>query len=122
MKYEKKNNTFVELLRYDPIKTLLNIMKIKKITQIDVCNYLGINERNTRNYFLGKTKLTRKFLASMCCILELSFQMSLELFKIAGLEITLLGEGPMYFDFLKNIDNFSIEENLSRLKEIKEKK
>lgn len=119
MKYEINNNTFVELLRYDPIKTLLNLMKVKKITQIDVCNYLGINERNTRNYFLRKTKLTRKFIASMCCILELSFQMSLELFKIAGLEITLLGEGPMYFDFLRDIENFSIIENLRRLNDIK---
>ena len=49
-------NTFIDLFSYNPISTLLNLIKYKKITQIQISNYIQINERNTRNYFLRKTK------------------------------------------------------------------
>ena len=115
MKRSDQINTIIKLFSYDPVTTLLNIMNYKKITQIDVSNYLGINERNTRNYFLRKTKLNNHFILSMCCICELSQQESLELFKISGLEITLLDDGPKYFEFLKDIEKYNRKQNLQRI-------
>lgn len=47
MKRSEQINTIIKLFSYDPVTTLLNIMNYKKITQIDVSNYLGINEINT---------------------------------------------------------------------------
>ena len=59
MKRSVEINIFIDLFLYDPISTILNLMKYKKITQIQISNYIQINERNTRNYFLRKTKLNR---------------------------------------------------------------
>ena len=60
MKRSVEINTFIDLFSYDPISTILNLMKYKKITQIQISNYIQINERNTRNYFLRKTKLNKQ--------------------------------------------------------------
>lgn len=43
MKCSYKINTFISQFAYNPIITILNLMKIKKVTQIDVSNYIGIN-------------------------------------------------------------------------------
>ena len=61
MKRSVEINTFIGLFSYDPISTILNLMKYKKITQIQILNYIQINERNTRNYFLRKIKLINIF-------------------------------------------------------------
>lgn len=61
--------TFIDLFSYDPISIILNLMKYKKITQIQISNYIQINERNTRNYFLRKTKLNKQFLLCISCLL-----------------------------------------------------
>ena len=81
MKRSVEINIFIDLFLYDPISTILNLMKYKKITQIQISNYIQINERNTKNYFLRKTKLNKHFLLCICCILQLLQQISLELFK-----------------------------------------
>ena len=112
MKCSLNINNIIKVFTYDPIQTILNLMQEKKLTQIDVSYYIGINERNTRNYFLGKTKLNKHFLIIISVITELPMQPTLELFKIAGLEITLLDDGPRYFEFIKNMEKHSIEENL----------
>lgn len=82
MKCSVEINTFIDLFSYDSISTILNIMKYKKITQIQISNYIQINERNTRNYFLKKTKSNKHFLLCICCILQLPQQISLELLKV----------------------------------------
>ena len=89
-------------------------MKYKKITQIQISNYIQINERNTRNYFLRKTKLNKHFLLCICCILQLHQQLSLELFKFSGFELTLLDNGPDYFQLIKEIENYTIEKNIEK--------
>ena len=101
MKHLVEINTFIDLFLYDTTSTILNLMKYKKITQIQISNYIQINERNTRNYFLKKTKLNKHFLLCICCILQLSQRISLELFKFSGFELTLLDNGPDYFQFIK---------------------
>lgn len=112
MKCPLNINDIIKLFTYDPIQTILNLLKEKKLTQIDVSYYLGVNERNTRNYFLRKTKLNKHFLIIISVITELSMQPTLELFKIAGLELTLLDDGPRYFEFIRNMEKYSVEENL----------
>ena len=107
MKRSVEINTFIDLFSYDSISTILNLMKYKKIIQI--------NERNTRNYFLRKTKLNKHFLICICCILQLPQQISLELFKFSGFELTLLDNGPDYFRFIKEIENYTIEQNIERI-------
>lgn len=57
-------------------------MKEKRITQLDVSYYIGINESNTRKYFLGKTKLNKHFILVIPVITELQMLVALELFKI----------------------------------------
>ena len=54
MKHLVEINTFIDLFSYDPISTILNLIKYKKIAQIQISNYIQINDRNTRNYFLEK--------------------------------------------------------------------
>lgn len=71
MKRSVEINIFIDLFLYDPISTILNLMKYKKITQIQISNYIQINERNTKNYFLRKTKLNKHFLLCIYCILQL---------------------------------------------------
>ena len=51
MKRSVEINTFIDLFSYDPISTILSLMKYKKNTQIQISNYIQINERNTRNNF-----------------------------------------------------------------------
>ena len=41
----------------------------------------------------------------ICCILQLPQQISLELFKFSGFELTLLDNGPDYFQFIKEIES-----------------
>ena len=115
MKRSVEINTFIGLFSYDLISTILNLMKYKKITKIQISNYIQINERNTRNYFLRKTKLNKHFLLCICCILQLPQQISLELFKFSGFELTLLDNGPDYFQFIKEIENYTIEQNIERI-------
>lgn len=112
MKRSVEINTFINLFSYDSISTILNLMKYKKITQIQISNYIQIN---TRNYFLRKTKLNKHFLLCICCILQLPQQLSLELFKFSGFELTLLDNGPDYFQFIKEIENYTIEKNIERI-------
>ena len=40
------------------------------------------------------------------CILQLPQQISLELFKFSGFELTLLDSGPNYFQLIKEIENY----------------
>ena len=40
MKRSVEINTFIHLFSYDPISTILNLMKYKKITQIQISNYI----------------------------------------------------------------------------------
>ena len=82
MKRSVEINTFIDLFSYDSISTILNLMKYKKITQIQISNYIQINERNTINYFLRKTKLNKHFLLCIFCILQLPQQILLELLKV----------------------------------------
>lgn len=112
MKCSVKLNNYINLFTYDPVQTILNLLKEKKITQLDVSYYIGINERNTRKYFLRKTKLNKHFIIIISVITELPMLVTLELFKISGLEITLLDDGPLYFEFIKNMEKHTIEENL----------
>ena len=42
-------------------------------------------------------------------------QISLELFKFSGFELTLLDNGPDYFQFIKEIENYTIEQNIERI-------
>ena len=103
---------YIDLFTYDPIQTILNIMEYRKITQLELANRLNMNERSVRKYFSRKTKLSKHFLIVLCVIAELPSQVTFELFKICKLEITLLDDGPNYFEFIKNMGNNSIEENL----------
>ena len=116
MKHLVEINTFIDLFSYDPISTILNLMKYKKITQIQISNYIQINERNTRNYFFRKTKLNKHFLLCIWCILQLPQQISLELFKFSSFGLTLLDNGPDYFQFIKEIENYIIEQNINNKK------
>lgn len=51
MKCTVKVNNYIDLFDYDPIKTILNLMKEKRITQLDVSYCIGINERKIRKFF-----------------------------------------------------------------------
>ena len=39
----------------------------------------------------------------------------IELFKFSGFELTLLDNGPDYFQFIKEIENYTIEQNIERI-------
>ena len=108
----KAVKSYISLFTYDPIQTILNLLNDKKITQIKLAEYLNINERSVRKYFLRKTKLNKRFVLVVSVVTELPMQETLVLFKICKLEITLLNKDPMYFEFIRNMENNTIEENL----------
>ena len=107
---------YIELLSYDPWITIKKLMDKKGVTQKELASLLKLTDRSIRNYLSNKTKLSKDFLCGLCCILELPFMVSLELFKISGLELTLLGDNLFYFELLKTKEKYTIKKNLLRLK------
>ena len=53
-----------------------------------------------------KKKLNKHFLLCICCILQLPQQISLELFKFSSFGLTLLDNEPVYFQLIKEIENY----------------
>ena len=92
-------------------------MKMCNVTQQEISDSLLIDERNGRRYFSSKTKLTKHFLVVFCIVLELPFQVSLELYKNTRLELTMLYDGPSYFNYLKEIRNHNLQTNLEIIAE-----
>lgn len=105
---------YIEKMSYNPIKTLKDLMKDKKVMQKEISKLLKISQKSINKYLNGKTKLTKKFLLALCCMLETPSIVALEIFYISNLRITLLKDDLKYYKFIIEMEKRTKKENIEK--------
>ena len=98
----KRELRYKKCFSYDVEDTIKSIMKLDKITQRELSNRVNLSERTIRRYLNKEVTITKVVLGLICVGLELSIQITMELFKNAGIELRLIEEDIIIFNvFLK---------------------
>ncbi len=110
---KEKYKYYSERIGYNFLRIVKDLMKDKKVVQKDISAILNISEKSVNKYLNGKTKLNRKFVLALCCLLETPPFVTFDIFYYAGLRISSKGDNLIYFDFIISMGKRTKKENIS---------
>lgn len=110
---KEKYKYYSERIGYNFLRIVKDLMKDKKVVQKDISAILNISEKSVNKYLNGKTKLNRKFVLALCCLLETPPLVTFDIFYYAGLRISSKGDNLIYFDFIISMGKRTKKENIS---------
>ena len=107
---------YINVFHYEPLTTIKNLLNKLGISQEALAFMIDINVRTLKRYLSGEYKLNKKILALICCATNTPQQVSLELFKNAGLELKLLNDDPILFDILEQVGEIESYKLIEKIK------